>query len=150
LPFTPGFRSGVDVNGDGAFGNDPAFVDDRVAGVSEMFDKWDCLRHQVGRFAARNACRGPGVHTLDLRAAVPFRLFGYPLQMTVDGLNLLDSYIPILDHALFLVDRSSTLSTDPATGQVVLPLVINPNFGQQVGRHATGRRLRVGVSVGYE
>ena len=150
VPFTPGFRGGVDVNGDGAFGNDPAFVDDRVAGVSELFGKWDCLRGQVGRFAARNACRGPGVQTLDVRIAVPLQLLGSPVQMVVDGLNLLDSDIPILDHALFLVDRDATLSTDPATGRVSLPLVTNPNFGRKVGRRTTGRRLRVGVRIGYE
>ncbi len=66
-PFTPGFRPGVDANGDGAFANDPAFVDDQIPGVTDLFASWDCLREQVGRFAERNACRGPGVHTVDVR-----------------------------------------------------------------------------------
>jgi hypothetical protein len=74
MPFTPGFRTGVDVNGDGSFDNDPAFVDDGIVGVSDLFGRWDCLRGQVGRFAARNACRGKGVHTLDARLAVPLPL----------------------------------------------------------------------------
>src|SRR5690606_32789463 len=66
-PFTPGFRDGVDANGDGSGRNDPAFVDERIAGVSELARAWPCLRTQSGALAERNACRGPGVHGLDVR-----------------------------------------------------------------------------------
>ena len=70
LPFTPGFRYGQDMNGDGSFRNDPAFIDDQVVGVTDLLSQWDCLRNQVGRFAQRNACRGPWISTLDLRLTV--------------------------------------------------------------------------------
>jgi hypothetical protein len=56
-PFTPGFPTGVDVNGDGSGRNDPAFVDPSIGGVSNLVGEWDCLRSQSGRFAERNSCR---------------------------------------------------------------------------------------------
>jgi hypothetical protein len=69
-PFTPGFRPGVDANGDGGDDNDPVFVDDAIPGVTDVFAEWDCLSTQVGAFAARNSCREPGSHRLDLRLTV--------------------------------------------------------------------------------
>ncbi len=150
IPFTPGFRNGVDANGDGSFNNDPAYVDDRIAGVSDLFGTWDCLRGQVGRFAARNACRGSGAHTLDVRLTAPFRLAGYPFQVTIDGLNIFDAGLPVLDRALYHVDRNGTLQIDPVSGRVRVPLTVNPEFGRPIIRRTTGRRLRVGMRVGYE
>src|SRR5690606_30255587 len=35
-PFTPGFRDGVDMNGDGSGRNDPAFVDNAIPGTDEL------------------------------------------------------------------------------------------------------------------
>ncbi|MEP7324729.1 MAG: TonB-dependent receptor, partial [Gemmatimonadota bacterium] len=35
LPFTPGFRPGVDINGDGSGSNDPAFIDGAIAGTDK-------------------------------------------------------------------------------------------------------------------
>jgi len=64
-PFTPAFRAGVDVNGDGSGMNDPAFVDPEIPGMNALLDEWDCLAEMVGDFAERNACRGPSIHFLD-------------------------------------------------------------------------------------
>ena len=150
LPFTPGFRDGVDANGDGSWRNDPAYVDDQVTGVGDLFGTWDCLRTQVGRFAERNSCRGPARKSLDLRFALgPFRL-GYPVEIVIDALNVLDAENADVDRALYLVDRSGALVKDPATGTVTVPLLANPDFGRAVRRYGSGRFLRIGLRVNYE
>jgi hypothetical protein len=149
-PFTPGFRDGVDANADGSWRNDPAWVDDAVTGVSDLFTTWECLRTQVGRFAERNSCRGPTRKTLDLRLALgPFRL-GYPVELVVDGMNLLDTEFADVDRALYLVDPAGTLTRDAATGVVTVPLVANDNFGNAIRRYGSGRYLRIGLRVNYE
>jgi hypothetical protein len=149
-PFTPGFRDGVDANGDGSWSNDPAYVDDQVTGINDVITAWPCLQDQVGRFVDRNSCRGPGIKRLDLRVVLgPFRL-GYPVELVVDGLNLLDAEYADVDRALYLVDPTGTLTTDPATGLVTVPLVANPDFGKAIRRYGSGRALRFGIRVNYE
>jgi hypothetical protein len=150
-PFTPGFRYGVDANGDGSHRNDPAFVDDQQAGMMELISEWDCLRDQVGRFAERNACRGPAVKTVDLRASVTLLQSGpYPVELVVDALNLIESSLADPDRALYLVDRNGSLDVDPSTGVVTVPLAVNPAFGQPVALHTPGRLLRVGLRINYD
>jgi hypothetical protein len=149
-PFTPGFRDGVDANADGSWQNDPAFVDDQMAGVSDLYPAWPCLLAQAGRFAERNACRGPTVQRLDLRLALgPFHL-GYPIAVTVDVLNVLDAEYADVDRALYLVDPAGSLTTDPVTGVVAVPLVVNPSFGKVIRRLGSGRALRLGIRVNYD
>ncbi len=149
-PFTPGFRDGVDVNGDGSGRNDPAFVDEGIAGVTELLDEWECLRLDSGRFVTRNACREPALSTLDLRLGLgPFRLGGYPVELVADFLNVTDAERPVVDRALYLVDPDAGITTDENTGRVTLPLVANENFGQALGRMAQGRVLRIGFRVNY-
>ncbi len=149
-PFTPGFRDGVDANGDGSARNDPAFVDDAVPGVSDLFGEWDCLAHQVGRFAGRNSCREPAVHALDVRLAMTVaRPRGSAIDLFADAVNLLESDVGIRDRALYLVDPAGVITTDPGTGRVTVPLVVNPRFGQLLVRRSNGRFVRVGVRVGY-
>jgi hypothetical protein len=149
LPFTPGFRPGVDVNGDGA-DNDPAFVDDAIAGVDSLLGAWDCLRDQVGQFAERNACREPGRHALDLRVALrlptPATL---PLELVIDALNVIEPDVGLRDRALYLIDRGATVTTDPVTGITTVPLVANPRFGSVLARYGTGRAWRIGLRVNY-
>lgn len=148
--FTPGFRAGVDANGDGSATNDPAYVDDTIPGVSSLFGTWDCLRGQAGRFAERNSCREPGAHSLDLRLRLEVLHPGsVPLELVVDALNVLESDVGVRDNALYLVDRSRALSTDPTTGQITVPLVANPNFGRLLVRRTAGRLWRVGLRVNY-
>jgi hypothetical protein len=150
-PFTPGFRTGVDVNGDGSAGNDPAFVDDQIDGVSEMFPEWGCLRVNVGRFAGRNACRTRGVYTLDLRLAItPFSAGDAPVEIVIDALNLIESDVADIDRALYLVDANGSLTFDPGAGEVSIPLVVNRSFGRPVIRRTPGRVLRIGVRLNYE
>jgi hypothetical protein len=149
FPFTPGFGNGVDANGDGSFNNDPAFIDDGISGVADLASGWDCLRTQVGRFATRNSCRGDPMNTLDVRLAIRVvEIAGYGVEVVADGLNLLDARDASVDRALYLLDASGTVTTDPVTGDVTVPLVVNPDFGKPVHSTSTGRFIRFGVKVG--
>jgi hypothetical protein len=146
-PFTPGFRDGVDINGDGSWGNDPAFVSDTVTGAAAVIAGSSCLRALVGRFAVRNSCRAPAEFGLDLRFAVrDFSLLGIPAELDVDGLNVLTSGEGVVDRALYLVDGSRSL-TASGTGVVNVPLVANPNFGKLLVRRSPGAAVRVGLRV---
>lgn len=147
-PFTPGFRPGVDANGDGSARNDPAFVDPSVPGFAEAAAGWDCLGGQAGGFAERNSCREDAVHSLDARIALDFlRAGGRSASLVVDGLNLLSSDVGETDRALYLVDPAGSLAT--AGGRVMVPLVANPNFGSPIARFATGRTIRIGFQLSY-
>jgi hypothetical protein len=149
-PFTPGFRDGVDVNADGSGRNDPAFVDPAIPGTPELVSRWSCLRGQVGGFAERNACRLPGVHSLDLRLGLTLvQSSGVAASLFVDGVNLIESALAVPDRAVYLVDAGGTLTRDSALGTVSLPLVANPNFGRPLGRFSAGRLLRVGLQVTF-
>lgn len=150
FPFTPGFPAGVDVNGDGTAGNDPAFVDPDIAGIDDLVAAWECLALHAGGFVERNACRADGESTLDLRAVIgPVRIGTYPVELYVDALNVLDAERPILDEALYAIDPAGAVTTDPATGALVLPLMANPAFGTPLAFRGTGRALRIGMRVNY-
>jgi hypothetical protein len=149
-PFTPGFREGVDANGDGSYRNDPATVDEAIPGVTELLNSWDCLRRQVGRpFVDRNSCRGPAERTFDVRLVIgPMRL-GAPVELVIDAMNLIESNGFDVDRALYLVDPAQTTTIDPQTGDVTVPLAANPDFGRPVVRRGPGRFLRLGLRVNY-
>jgi hypothetical protein len=145
-PFTPGFRDGVDANGDGSGTNDPAFIDPALPGMDALLATWDCLHASAGDFAERNACRAPGTHALDLRASV--RLFaaaGMAGTLFVDALDLLDSGFTLTDRALLLVEPGAGL--DAHDSGIRVPLVVNPRFGKPLARTSTARALRVGFSI---
>jgi hypothetical protein len=147
-PFTAGYRAGVDANGDGSALNDVAFVIDDPA-VLELARDWDCLDTSLSRFVKRNSCRGEGVHELDVRVALdilPSR--SRRLELVVEGFNLLESEVGLRDTALLLVDGSGALSVDPDTGDVEVPVTINPRFGDVVTSTSPGRMLRVGLRFG--
>ena len=148
--FTPGFRDGVDANGDGSPRNDPAFVDDQIPQFGEVAAKWPCLQQQIGHFAARNSCRGPAAHSLDARVAIT--LFGNATNSTdliFEALDLASSGGEELDRALYLVDATRNLTVNPLGTIVTVPLVTNPHFGAPFLRTATSRALRVGLRVRY-
>jgi hypothetical protein len=144
-PFTPRYRAGVDANGDGSFRNDVAFVDDALVGSIPDLDA--CISDQRGAFAARNSCRGPSAHTLDLR--IGFRLsqlMGRDVSLLLDGLNLIEAEEGVIDDALLLVDPSGTITS--AGGVVTIPLTANPDFGSLLYSTSRGRMLRVGLRIG--
>ena len=146
--FTPGFRAGVDANGDGSARNDPAYVDPDLPGMDQLLKGWSCLADQVGRFAERNSCRGPSLNRLDARIAIGLYAFqGMPIELVLDALNILDTDTGVRDNALFLVDGGQSLETTPG-GTVIVPLVTNPHFGKALVHYSTGRSLRLGIRMG--
>ncbi len=147
--FTPGFRAGVDVNGDGSGLNDPAFIDPELTGMEELLAEWDCLADQVGQFAGRNSCAGPGRHRLDARLAVGLLTArGWTLEVILDALNLLDTDTGVRDAALLLIDRAGAIQENP-DGSLTLPLAVNPNFGEPLVLRSSGRALRFGLRIGF-
>jgi hypothetical protein len=149
-PFTPGFRDGVDANGDGAWGNDPAFVSDTVSGAADLIGTWSCLRSQVRHFAARNSCRGPAQTSVDARLVVPLvTVSGAPVEVVVDGINLVATNLGLVDRAVYLVDPTRAITTAPGTGVVTVPLVANPNFGKLLVRRSPGAGVRAGLRFNF-
>ena len=148
-PYTAGFRDGVDANGDGVWGNDPAFVDAALPGMDALLASHSCLRSAAGAFAERNACRGELSHRLDLRAAFRLRTFASgPLDLVIDAMDVIPGTAGRVDRALLLVDRTGTLTTNGATGVTTVPLVVNPNFGELLADRAPGILFRVGLRIG--
>lgn len=150
LPFTPGFRPGVDANADGSGRNDPAYIDPAVPGMPSLLSTQPCLKDQSGEFAARNSCREPASHALDLSASVglPMRSLGGRLELMVDVFNLAASATGVVDRAVLLVDPAGTLTTD-ALGNVTLPLIANQRFGKLLSRRAEPRMVRFGLRLAY-
>ncbi|HEU5208843.1 MAG TPA: carboxypeptidase regulatory-like domain-containing protein [Longimicrobiales bacterium] len=148
LPFTPGFRAGVDANADGIANNDPVFVDASVPGMSELVGQWSCLSDASGDFAERNACRADPVHTLDASAALRlFTVSGMSASVLVEAFDLLDAERRMPDSALYLVDPDAELDV---SGDVVsVPLVANPDFGKPRAWPLSGRTLRLGLSLNW-
>ncbi len=135
LPFTPGFRNGVDANGDGSGANDPAYI-----GATSSNS---CLASQAGAFAARNSCRDPDVGALDLRVSLPI---SHGWMLTIDGFNVVGTTTGLFDHAAMLVNPNGTITTD-ASGHTVLPLIANPGFGTLLSRRGDPRTIRIGFRV---
>jgi hypothetical protein len=150
LPFTPGFAPGVDANADGSPTNDPAYVDDALAGVSDLIAAWPCLASQVGRFAERNSCREPDYRSLDLRLGLgPVWAGRQPVELWMEALNVVEPEEAVRDLALYLVDASAALATDAGTGRVTVPMSANPRFGQPLAYRTAGRVVRLGVRVSF-
>jgi hypothetical protein len=149
-PFTPGFPVGVDVNADGSARNDPAFIDESVAGASAVVRSWNCLASQIGRFADRNSCREPGAHSLDLRFGLSVaRSEGFSAEVVAEGLNLIEPGVGDIDTALYRIDSTRTISEDTTRRVVTVPLIANPDFGERLSRIGSGRTLRVGLQVSF-
>ncbi len=150
LPFTPGFRPGVDANGDGSGNNDPALLGGNVAGVAEALAGASCTGGSTGTFAVRNSCRSDMQQALDLSLA-----FGLPigtaknrLVLRIDAFNVVSTATGVIDRALVLVDPTRALSTD-ASGNVSIPLIANSHFGSLLIRRGEPRMVRVGLSMEY-
>ena len=148
LPYTPGFRAGVDLNGDGAGDNDPVYVDQDVA---SQLSTAGCTATAAGSFAERNSCREKGVQALDLRLAIGLPLAvggGGRLYATLDAFNVVSSEAGVVDRAALLIDPSRPLGAG-AGGSVTVPFIPNPNFGKLVSRRVEPRLLRVGLRMEY-
>lgn len=148
LPFTPGYRLGVDANGDGSMRNDVAFVPSGAA-LEPLLDEWSCLEAQAGSFATRNGCRGASEHSVDARVQLQLgSISGRTLRLTVDAFNLIEPQGGIMDKALLLVDPDRSISVSPDGSVVTVPTVVNPGFGEILYPSSRGRMLRVGVRFG--
>ncbi|HRP07785.1 MAG TPA: carboxypeptidase-like regulatory domain-containing protein [Gemmatimonadales bacterium] len=146
LPFTAGFQPGVDPNGDGSSGNDPVSRT-AVNGLNAMLESAGC-EIGGGTWVARNSCRAGAVRSLDLEAG--FRLpFGgsREVQLTLSAFNLASSETGVVDRAAVLVDPDGSITTG-SDGRMVLPLLINENFGSLLVRRNDPRTIRFGLRVG--
>ncbi len=150
LPFTPGFRPGVDVNADGSGNNDPAYLGTGVSGVDVALQGASCDAGLSGRFAARNSCREKMQQALDLSLSVglPVGRLGDRLALTVDAFNLVATETGVVDRALVLIDPAGSLGSG-GSGSVTLPLIANPNFGSLLVRRGDPRSVRVGLRLEY-
>jgi hypothetical protein len=142
--YTAGYRPGVDVNADGSGLNDPAFVPQDVA--SSTTAELSCLTGDLGGIATRNACRAPGVHSVDARLSVAlFRIGQGTGSLTLEGFNLLDSDLGLPDTALLLVDEGQALGEEDDTTRI--PTRVNPTFGEMTHSVQPGRLIRVGFRI---
>lgn len=149
LPFTPGFQYGVDANGDYA-SNDPAFVDAAIPGMEVLLEERDCLRDQVGGFAARNSCRGETLQFLDARAELALgSRAGSHARLYFDALNLLGTAAGRPDRALYLVDAERDLERQDGTATLTVPLSVNPDFGRPLRTLESPRVYRIGMEVSF-
>ncbi len=149
LPFTPGFRPGVDANADGGGNNDPAFLDAGLNSLPALLANGSCSQTAANQFAERNGCREKAVQSLDLglKVLLPFGSAASRLALHLDALNVVASTTGVVDRALVLVDPGVTLGT--AAGVYSLPLIANPNFGAILARRGEPRLVRVGLGIEY-
>lgn len=148
-PFTPGFRAGVDANGDGDGYNDPAYIDAAAPGMAALLQAHPCLRDHAGGFAPRNSCRGDLQQRLDLRASV--RLTGGTgagVHLVIDAMDVVSAATGRPDGAVFLVDRTGAVATSALTGVTTMPLTVNPAFGEVLADRSPGVLWRVGLRIG--
>lgn len=145
-PFTPGYRPGVDANGDGSGSNDVAPIP--TAGeLGAVAQDWSCLTTQAGRFPDRNSCRAASVHTVS--AALQLGLAQTArggVFLTIEGVNLFESEYGSTDTALLLVAPSGSIE-ELSGGDVAVPYIVNPEFGRVATNRNQGRHLRLGIKV---
>lgn len=145
-PFTPMVRTGLDVNGDGSWVNDVAWVPGSEE-ARRLAEGGGCVDLSSGAFPTRNSCRGPALHELDLRLTLgPLALGRAELELTVDLVNATDQEEGIRDDALLLLDPSVPLSVN--AGTLSVPYRRNPGFGSLAARSDRGRQLRIGFRLG--
>lgn len=147
LPFTPGYRAGVDANGDGSALNDVAPIPD-AGSLGALASEWACLE-QDETFAVRNGCRGPSSHSLDLRLAFDLSgLLGRPASLAVEALDVVERRDGVVDRALLLVDPTGTITTSPDGSTVTIPTIVNDSFGTILYPTSRGRMIRIGMRIG--
>lgn len=142
LPFTPGFQQGVDINGDGSSANDPV-ASGAVSGLSQLLADAGCSAAAGDQFASRNGCREPSLRWLDLHGE--FRITGTAL-LGVSVVNIGAGSSGVVDRAAVKVDPSGSIGRD-AQGRLVMPLILNENFGRVLSRRNDPLMLRVGIRL---
>jgi hypothetical protein len=145
LPFTPGYRRGVDVNGDGSGGNDPVALTGAPAGLANVLGNANCSAGSGG-VAARNSCREDAVASLDLSLAFRLAAGSRRIALTLDAFNVVASATGLVDRAALLVDPAGTITTNGA-GRTVVQMIVNENFGTLLSRRGEPRTLRIGLRV---
>jgi hypothetical protein len=133
------------VNGDGSGNNDPV-SQQAVAGLSGHLQDAGC-EAPTGDFAARNSCRADPVQALDAELGLRLPMGGMRgVTLTVSAFNLVSTATGVIDRAAVLVDPDGVITTN-ANGRLVLPLVLNDNFGQLLSRRNDPRTIRIGLRV---
>lgn len=144
LPFTPGFRPGVDLNGDGSGQNDPVFY-----GAVSGLNLPGCSGAQGSGFAVRNSCRGDMVSALDLSVSAGLPIgSARRLALTIEAFNVMATATGLVDRAAVLVDPAGIFAVD-AAGSVTIPYLANPDFGTLLSRRGDPRIVRVGLRLEY-
>ncbi len=147
-PFTPGFGRAIDANGDGVAGNDPAFVDESIEGVQELQGDWECLRTNAGQLAERNSCRLRSQTLLDAWLGIRIPGVGPVVpELRIEALALDGEEVDRVDAALYRLDPTGTLTVDDASGEVNVPLVVNPRFGTRLSPVRELTRFRVSLRM---
>jgi hypothetical protein len=145
-PFTPMVRRGLDVNGDGSWSNDVAWIP-ADAELPSLALLAGCVSVPTNGFPERNSCRGALVQELDLRLTLgPARVGRTEIELVADLINATDQEDGVPDDALLLLDPSQPISAN--AGIVTIPYVPNPDFGSLLARTDRGRQLRLGVRIG--
>jgi hypothetical protein len=145
VPFTPGYRAGVDINGDGSGGNDPVGLTGAPAGLASALSGAGCDAGG-GAIAVRNSCREKAVTSLDLSLAMALSAGGRRLALTLDAFNVVGTTTGLVDRAALLIDPTGSITTNGA-GRTVVPVTVNPNFGSLLTRRGEPRSLRIGLRV---
>lgn len=130
-----------DINADGVFGNDRAFIGGGLLFASpadaRLFEQklaeFDCLADQRGQIARRNSCRNPWFNSVDLRLAKRFSTFGnQSAEIVADLFNVLNGlnsdwgrFVGVFGSEAELLDVEGY---NAATRQIIYS--VNPNFGE--------------------
>jgi hypothetical protein len=129
LPYTPTVDG--DINGDGQSFNDRA----QVGGVqlntaadtdklNTLLSRHSCLQEQQGQIAARNSCRGPWFHSLNMRLSKEINTVrGQRVEILADVFNVLNGLNSDWGKWMDVFTASTNLYRaerfDQATGNVV-------------------------------
>jgi hypothetical protein len=150
-PFTPTVRDLLGADPTALVGLHPITIPEALVGLTAPLEgAWPCLRDLRGGGLQRNTCRAGSVHVLDTRVTVSLPApAGQNWHLSLDVYNLLDAGDEIPDGALFLVDGAGSVSEDPGSDRITLPVVLNPDFGQPLFRSSPGRHLRVGLTMRF-
>ena len=116
--------------------------------MDDLQREWDCLRTSVGQFVERNSCRAPGRQLVDAWLTVRIPGVG-PVspELRVEALGAVSEGFDSYDTALFRLDPDGMLAIDEASGDVVVPLEVNPRFGSPLTPARELSRFRISLRM---